>query len=133
MSRSGYIEDCEDNWASIRYRGAVKAAIRGKRGQDFLKEIVAALDALPEPKLIGDSLVTPSGDYCTLGAVGRLRGMKLDEIDPEDIETVAAKFGVAEALAREIVYENDEAGWYKDGPEARFKRMRNWAQVHIKN
>lgn len=132
MSRSGYVEDMEDQWQLIRYRGAVKSAMRGKRGQEFLKEIVAALDALPEPKLIGDSLVTPDGDYCTLGAVGKLRGLELQKLDPEDIETVAAKFGVADALAREIVFENDEAGWYKEDPEARFKRMHNWAQVHIK-
>lgn len=44
MSRSGYNDDC-DGWALIRWRGAVNSAINGKRGQAFLRELVAALDA----------------------------------------------------------------------------------------
>jgi len=47
MSRSGYSDDCDDQWSLICWRGAVKSAIRGKRGQAFLKEMLAALDALP--------------------------------------------------------------------------------------
>ena len=35
-------------------------------------------------------------------------------------------FGIAPALAREIVWENDEAGWYDETPESRWKRMRAW-------
>lgn len=33
MSRCGYSDDY-DQWALIRWRGAVESAIRGKRGQD---------------------------------------------------------------------------------------------------
>src|SRR5262245_16738600 len=36
----------------MRWRGAVHAAIFGKRGQAFLTELLAALDALPEKKLL---------------------------------------------------------------------------------
>jgi len=57
MSRSGYSDDCEDNWSWICWRGAVKSAIRGKRGQAFLRETLAALDALPERKLIAKDLI----------------------------------------------------------------------------
>jgi hypothetical protein len=41
MSRSGYSDDC-DGWALIRWRGAVNSAIKGRRGQQALREIVAA-------------------------------------------------------------------------------------------
>ena len=45
MSRSGYTDDYDDGyeWANIRWRGAVKSAIRGKRGQATLKAILDAM------------------------------------------------------------------------------------------
>jgi diadenosine tetraphosphatase ApaH/serine/threonine PP2A family protein phosphatase len=42
--------------------------------------------------------------------------------DPEDIETVADVFGVARALAQEIVYLNDEVGYHSETAEWRFER-----------
>ena len=133
MSRSGYTEDTEDNWTLICWRGAVASAIRGKRGQALLREALAALDALPEPKLIAHELER-DGNVCLLGAVGKARGMDMSGIDPEDRETVAAKFGIAEALAAEIVYMNDEFFYWQDSetPEARFARMRKWLVGNIK-
>jgi hypothetical protein len=57
MSRSGFNLDGEyDQWACIRWQGAVKSAIRGKKGQAFLKELLSALDAMPEKKLIAEEL-----------------------------------------------------------------------------
>ena len=107
MSRSGYSDDL-DTWDLIRWRGAVKSAIRGKRGQALLREIAAALDAMPVKELAAESLVTADGDYCTLGAVGAARGIDLTLLDPEDPDQVARAFGVAEALVKEIVFHNDE-------------------------
>jgi hypothetical protein len=46
MSRPGYCDDT-DNWQFIRWRGAVKRAIRGKRGQEFLRELLAVPDGQP--------------------------------------------------------------------------------------
>lgn len=107
MSRSGYSDDC-DGWALIRWRGAVASAVRGQRGQALLRELVLALDALPEKRLGAESLVTEDGDFCTLGALGRARGLDMAPIDPDDREAVARAFGTAEALAAEIMYLNDE-------------------------
>lgn len=47
MSRSGYCDDGENGWATICWRGAVKSALRGKRGQSFLLELAEAMDAMP--------------------------------------------------------------------------------------
>lgn len=107
MSRSGYSDDC-DGWDLIRWRGAVNSAIKGKRGQAFLRELAAALDAMPDKRLIADELQTAEGDYCTIGVLGAARGIDMSKLDPDDRETVAAAFNIAPALAAEIVYENDE-------------------------
>ena len=130
MSRSGYTDDCE-GWDLIRWRGAVNSAIKGARGQAFLKEMLTALDAMPEKKLIAGELA--EGDaVCALGAVGKARGVAMDGIDPEDRERVARAFGIAEALAAEIVFENDQDFYYsKETPEERFARMRRWIEGQI--
>lgn len=127
MSRSGYSDDC-DGWALIRWRGAVKSSIRGKRGKAMLTELRDALDAMPEKVLIAHELQDASGAFCTLGVIGQARGLPLKDIDPEDSDQVAKQFGIAPALAKEIVYMNDEAAWYDETPQQRWTRMRNWVE-----
>lgn len=158
VSRSGYTDDCEN---LAMWRGAVRSAIRGKRGQALLKELAAALDAMPEKALAADSLVTADGAFCTLGVLGAARDIDLEAIDPEDPDQVAQAFGIAPAMAQEIVYENDERDddheWVtaevcgpvrphwpeygrherscnvpvEDGPARRWKRMRKWVAARI--
>lgn len=129
MSRSGYSDDI-DNWQLIRWRGMVASAIRGRRGQAMLRAMLAALDAMPEKKLVRSELECADG-VCALGALGRSRGIDLQSLDPECPEQVAAAFDIATPLAREVVYENDEAGPWKEAPEARWSRMRRWVLAHI--
>jgi len=128
MSRSGYSEDC-DEWALIRWRGAVKSAIRGKRGQAFLKEMAAAMDSMPEKKLAEKELECAEG-VCAIGSVGAARGIDMSDLDPDDRETVANVFGISPALVAEIVYENDEI-FYQESPEHRFVRMRAWIDENL--
>lgn len=155
MSRSGYIDDCEDQWASIRWAGALKSAMRGKRGQAFFRELLVALDAMPVKALIAESLVV-EGEFCTLGALGAARGLDMSHLDPEDPTQVGEAFGIPESLAREVVYKNDEgfddrewvdlqgpprSRWnnhpaalmaIKDAPEKRWQYMRDWVAKQIK-
>lgn len=130
MSRSGYSEDYDNQWGLIQYRGAVKAAIRGKRGQAFLLEMFRAMEAMPEKKLITDEL-EDKGAVCAIGAVGRVRGLDMAQIDPHEPEVVAKAFGIAEALAREIAYENDESGSRNETPEQRFERVHTWIIANL--
>ena len=136
MSRHGYCDDFDDNLVLGRWRGQVASAIRGKRGQAFLREMRDALDAMPEKRLITDQLVTEEGDVCALGAVALARKCDVSKLDPEEPEVVAATFGIAEVLVREIVYENDESFCYRyndaDAPEKRWQYMRNWVEKRIK-
>lgn len=142
MSRAGYSDDI-DNWALIKWRGQVASAIRGKRGQKLLTDLLAALDAMPEKRLIVEDLENADGEVCTLGALGKARGIDMQELDPEDPDGVAAAFDIAPQLAREIVYMNDEACshtygnvegrmvWEKITPEQRWTDMRKWVASKI--
>jgi hypothetical protein len=133
MSRSGYTDDfgCDDNWVMIRYRGAVAAAFRGKRGQAFLKEMLAALDTVADGKLIEGAL-EEDGAVCALGAVGKARGLNMEQIDAGEPDEVAEAFGIAKALAAQIAFYNDELGHPNETPERRFHRVREWIEGQIK-
>ena len=82
-------------------------------------------------RLIADDLQDGYGEVCALGALGVARGVHLEMLDPEEPEAVAQAFGVAPALVREIVYENDEAVHIRETPEQRFLRVRTWVLNHI--
>lgn len=128
--RCGYSEDCENNWELIMWRGAVASAIRGKRGQAFLRELLTALDALPDKRLIAEEL-QQDGEVCAIGSVGLLRKIDMEALDPEDYTAIAEKFGISEALVREIEYVNDEYSWYSLSPETRFAVVRRWVVDHL--
>ena len=134
MSRSGYNEGgyCESQWAYICWRGAVASGIRGARGQSFLRELVAALDALPEKRLITEELESADGAVCAIGAVGKARKTPMAGIDPHEAHDVAVRFGISYALACEIVHMNDEFGPRNETPESRWQRMRDWAVKNIR-
>lgn len=130
MSRSGYSDDC-DGPEIYLWRGAVEKAIKGKRGQALLKDMAKALDSMPIKRLISNELVTKEGEVCALGAVAKERCIDTFKVDPEDSEGISALFNIAPALAKEIVYENDEAFWSTETPEMRWQRMRKWVDNNL--
>lgn len=153
MSRSGYSDDIDGKELAL-WRGQVASAIKGKRGQAFLRELIEALDALPEKKLVAHDFVR-EGAACALGAVALKRQMdaakvaeiqracaqERDEWDHWDHNAVpramAREFGIARAMAGEIMWMNDECGMYWDdvaanADERRWKRMRKWAMDNLK-
>lgn len=130
MSRSNYSDELDDR-ALYMWRGAVNSAIRGRRGQALLSDLLAALDAMPEKILIADALVDDDGDHCVLGVLGEKRGVPIATLDPEDSDVVAKAFGIANALACEIVFINDEAGNHDETPVQRWQRVRDWVSRQI--
>ena len=125
MSRHGYLEDDgHSEYPLALWRGAVSSAINGKRGQAFMRELVAALDALPDKVLIAEALAE-DGAYCAIGAVGAARGMDMSKLDPDYPEAIADAFGIAPALVKEIEWVNDE--YYAADPSGRWKLVRDWA------
>ena len=129
MSRSGYIDDFEDNWQLIKWRGQVASASRGKRGQQFFRDLLAAMDAMPEKRLITHEL-EEDGEVCAIGALCRARGVDMATIDPGEPEEVAGAVNIAPQLAQETVYMNDEY-FDRETPEERFTKMRAWVAKQI--
>jgi hypothetical protein len=131
MNRSGYTDDCSDDPLYYgRWRAQVKSAIRGKRGQAFLRELAAAMDAMPDKSLIAKELIDENGDCCTIGVVCKARQIDVSKIDIEDPEQVGNAVGIAKQLAAEIEWENDEDPW-NETPEQRWVRMRKWVDRNL--
>lgn len=155
MSRSGYDYDgdYESNYYLL-YPSIVRRATNGKRGQEFFKALRSALEALPEKRLVPDELQTENGAVCALGALGRVRGIELSKLDPEDVDGVAKTFGVAATLVREVTHANDDefkqhgkripmywvpTSWMDSGkmsyipetPEERYERVLGWVSSQI--
>lgn len=128
MSRSGYSDDCENPGL---WRGVVARAVRGKRGQSFLHELATAMDAMPVKELIAETLIDERGQCCTIGVVCKARGLDLSRVDDSDPTSVAGAIGVADALAAEIAYENDEGGLRNETPAQRWVRMRKWVADNL--
>lgn len=111
MSRSGYTDEWFDSFEYGRWRHSVDTAISGKRGQAFLRELLEALDGMENKQLHSGSFATAEGEFCTLGVLGSKRGTKMDDLGDEDDcepKIVGERFGIARAMAAEIMYLNDE-------------------------
>lgn len=145
MSRSGYSDDV-DPLELGRWRGRVASAIRGKRGQAFLRELLAALDAMPEKRLVSNSFQRSDGCVCALGAVAKVRNIDTARLEPADedydidTDAVGQVFGIAGPLAAEIMHENDEfsvwlpaEGRFAASPEGRWRYMREWVVSHLRD
>ncbi len=138
MGRSGYTEGFgeDDPLAMGRYRQAVHMAMQGKRGQAFLRELLATMDAMEEKRLVAHSFVA-GPVCCAAGLVAVARGIDLSEFElPEDYDEyaevdaagVANALGIAESMVREIMYTNDDY-FQRDEQgveEARFQYVRAW-------
>jgi hypothetical protein len=131
VSRSGYSEDL-DTLDLGRWRGVVASATRGKRGQRFFRDLVAALDALPEKRLVKNELETRDGVYCALGALGRRKGLDLGQVDTYDHDELGEKFDIASQLAQETMFVNDEDFCHhRETDDQRWQRVRAWAVKQI--
>lgn len=135
MSRSGYSDDCDDEMPLALYRQAVHRATTGYRGQHLLRKLRDALDAMPHKQLITGAIKDDTGAVCALGALDpNAPAYDPDELDDWEYSLKLAKhFGVAHALASEIVFINDEAMSWRDDetPEQRWTRMREWVDEQI--
>ena len=115
------------------WQGNCRRSLRGRKGQAFLRELEAALVALPEKRLIADD-VAKAGEVCAVGAwllkkrteAGRPRAdvlAELEAIDSEDCQTddLAISEGAPRLCAWSVVELNDilcDTQWVKyQGPE----------------
>lgn len=150
MSR---IEYCEpDDAASFlrcyAFDRNMKQAIKGKKGQRILKELEAALLALPDKRLISDGFATPEGDVCAMAALMLSRTLaagasrqdamgimkKQIDFDPqsgwESISGPSEVLKICEPLVWAIVEQNDEC--CGKTPEQTYNRVLAWTRSNIK-
>ena len=115
-------------------------SLRGKAGQRELRELEAALLALPAKRLVHGVLRTDDGDVCAIGAYGQYKGVDLTEFDPEDeSDKVGVAGGMPHLVAWAVVDLNDGyLGWYygdvfvRYTPEQRYDKMLAWVRAQLK-
>ena len=137
MSRYCDSDDYDwEPWMEGQAAGAMRSAIRGRRGQQLLRDLIAGLDALPVPELAAGALEDPeTGCVCALGAVRLQRGaeavaLRFDPTDPDiDWRDLAKPFDISETLAHAVISEN-EYGSKRNDEQSRRRRwqsVRAWA------
>jgi hypothetical protein len=136
MTRLYYDDDDSDPSQEGLAAGALCSAIRGKRGQRFIRDLVQALDALPLPELAAGALEDEeTGCCCAFGAVRRFRGADAvplwfhpmeEDMTPDNL---AEPFNVSETLAWAVVQANEDGmtGNDESTRRRRWKQVRYWA------
>jgi hypothetical protein len=127
-------------WMEGQAAGALQSAIRGRRGQRLLSDLIAGLDALPVPELAAGALEDPkTGCVCALGAVRLQRGpeavpLRFDPTDWDvDWRELAKPFDISETLANAVVSQNEYGSERNDEQSRRHRwlSVRAWAVSHL--
>lgn len=108
MSR--FYEADGENPAENLYWPNLRRACRSKRGQRVLREVVEALLALPQRRLIANAIKEPSGEVCAVGAVAQYKGVDLGEYregDQEDTIQIGESIGMGRMIPWHLGFMND--------------------------
>ena len=139
MSRL-YCDNDWEPWMGGQQAGALRSAVRGRRGQRFLQDLIDALDALPVPELSAGALEDEeTGCCCAFGAVRRHRGAEAVPLgfDPMDEDQtpdgLTEPFDVSRTLAWAVVQANEECSTSNtpDARRRRFQEVRRWAVAKL--
>lgn len=85
-----------------------RRSIKGTRGQRELRELEAALVALPEKRLIHGELTDDSGGVCAIACYAKHKGVDLSPFDLDDESDQAGiKAGMPRLVAWKVVELND--------------------------
>lgn len=108
MSRISYSDDEDWTGQFALFQANCRRSIRGKAGQAALRDLEAALLALPNKRLIADALEDEHGDVCAIAAYGKYKGVDLSKHYPEyDSDDVGIEGGMPKLVAWKVVCLND--------------------------
>jgi hypothetical protein len=118
--RIGYSEDEEFGGQFELWQANCRRSLKGKKGQAALRELEAALLAMPDKRLIAGKLQDADGEVCSLGALAKYKGHALladeceeGEYDEYDLSGEMEEFGVELGMLRlvawKVVEKNDVA------------------------
>jgi hypothetical protein len=123
--RIGYSEDEDYPGQFELWQANCRRSLKGRAGQSALRELEAALVALPEKRLIAHKLVSADGEVCAIGALARYKGRDLvaetrsqlaeigiDHFDDEiegggEMEEIGMELGMPRLVAWKVVELND--------------------------
>ena len=151
--RINYAEEEDRPGQFALWNANCRRSINGKAGQRELRELEAALLALPEKRLIRDLLQDDEGGVCAIGCYAKHKGVDLSKFDPEDeSDEVGIAAGMPRLVAWQLVALNDITldtvwevahgpvqrghGVYKGGialvrdmtPEERYEKVLAWVR-----
>lgn len=107
-------------------------SLRGKEGQAELRELRAALLALPEKRLIHQDLEDGQGGVCAIGAYGRHKGVDLSKFERDyDTDEVGIAGGMPRLVAWKVVEMNDVQFNRYMTPEQRYEKMLAWVESKL--
>jgi hypothetical protein len=131
IMRINYSED-EDYLGQFNlFQANCQRSIEGKAGQKSLRELEAALLALPEKRLIADELENAEGEVCAIGAIKKYRGVDV-ESDPQEMEEVGVELGMPRLVAWKVVALNDfDNGEYVEAFGPTYHGMKLWEFVPV--
>lgn len=142
--RINFSDDEERPGQFALWNANVVRSLKGRAGQVALRELEAALVALPEKRLIRNYLIDDADGVCAVGCYARAKGLDLKAFDRDyETDAVGVKAGMPRLVAWEVVAQNDiyNEGHYKDGdgryvaytPEERYERVLAWVREQLKS
>lgn len=115
--RIGYSEDEDYPGQFELWQANCRRSMKGKAGQAALRELEAALLALPDKRLIAHKMIDAEGDVCAIGALAKHKGRDIlaePHIGPDDefegdgeMEEIGVELGMPRLVAWKVVCEND--------------------------
>ncbi len=133
-----------------------RRSLRGRAGQRELRELEAALLALPEKRLIRNALTDDDGGVCAIACYAKHKGFDVSKFDPEyESDEVGIAAGMPDLVAWKVVALNDIEcddvwevalgpvqpgyGVYRGGiplvremePEERYEKVLMWVRAQI--
>ena len=138
--RIGYSEDEDRPGQFALWHANCDRQIASKKGQAAMRELEAALIAMPNKRLIKEG-VACEGELCTVGvlvvAIKVRKGAdqdvlisELEDVD-EDTDDWAEREGVPRLVAWKLVELNDILGNASETPEHRYERVLDYVRSEI--
>ncbi len=130
--RINYCEEEDFPGANDLWQANCERSLRGKLGQQELRELRAALLELPRKRLIHGELEDGEGGVCAIAAYGKRKGLDLSRFDLDtDTDEVGIAGGMPRLVAWRVVEMNDMELDRHFTPEERYRRMLAWVESKL--
>lgn len=130
MSRINYSDNEEYPGQFELWQANCQRSLRGARGQRELRELEAALLALPEKRLIHGA-AEENGEVCAIACYGQRKGVDLSKFHAySESDRIGVAGGMPRLVAWKVVEMNDEE-FDRETPEQRYEKMFAWVRSQL--